>query len=175
MPCHLGTHIDAPKHFDDSGRPIASYSVNDLIFNKPSVLDIVKESGEMILPKDLHQFEESISVSDMLLLRTGFQKYREADPRKYATENPGVSTEAAKYLAGFGGLRALGFDFISLSSVLHREEGRTAHRTLLAGRNFFIVEDMDLVNYHPDARRIIVAPLFIEGVDSTPCTVLAEY
>lgn len=175
MPCHLGTHVDAPKHFNDSGRPIASYSINDLVFNRPALIEVPKGSNELIIRSDLEQFEELISRTDLLLLRTGFQKFRDADPRVYSSENPGVSAEAAKYLINFSGLRAIGFDFISLSSVSHREEGRMAHRVLLTARDFFIIEDMDLAFCHPSMQRIIVAPLFIEGVDSAPCSVLAEY
>jgi arylformamidase len=175
MPCHLGTHIDAPRHFSDEGRPIASFSIEDLVFTRPALVDIPREAGQLIERSDLEPFEDQIRGCDILLLRTGFERFRDSDPTKFSTEDPGLSGSSARYLAGFAGLRALGLDSISLSSVPHREEGRTAHRTLLAGREFFIIEDMHLADYpSKSVARIVVAPLFMEGVDSAPCTVIAE-
>ncbi len=174
LPCHLGTHIDAPRHFSEAGRPIASYSPEDLVFDSPLLVDVPKAEGELVLPGDLERFEEEIGKSDMLLVRTGFERYRSSDPKKFSTQNPGFSVDAASYLTRFRGLKALGLDAISLSSVVHREEGRGSHRKLLTGRDFFIVEDMHLARYPHDVRRVIVAPMFVDGVDSVPCTVIAE-
>jgi arylformamidase len=175
LPCHLGTHIDAPRHVSDKGRPIAAYPVSAFIFTRPKMIHLVLGSGELVRRRHLEGFEESISVCDILFIRSGFQRFRETDKERYSSQNPGFSLEGAKYLASFRKLRALGFDFISLSSVPHRREGRMAHRALLSGRDFFIIEDMDLSHYPQDVGRIIVAPLFVEGVDSVPCTVLAEH
>jgi arylformamidase len=55
-----------------------------------------------------------------------------------------------------------------------REVGREAHRLLLRGRSFLIVEDMDLLGKPASYRRVFIAPLMVEEVDSAPCTVLAE-
>ena len=175
MPCHLGTHVDGPKHFDDSGRPIASFSIEELVFKNPVLLDVAKGEGELILPSDLEEFDSAIGRGDMLLLRTGWERIRDSDPRKFSMENPGMSVEGAKYLTGFPNLKALGLDTLSLSSVPHREEGRVAHRTLLKDRDFVIVEDMHLADYPFNVRSIIVSPLFVDGVDSAPCTVIAEF
>jgi kynurenine formamidase len=175
MPCHLGTHVDAPRHFSDSGRPIASYRTDDLVFEKPCLLDIPLGAGELLSRDQLVRFERLIAQADILFIRTGFQRYRDTDASKYSSENPGVSADAARYLVGFKKLRAVGLDFISLSSALNREEGRTAHRELLSPRDFLLVEDMDLRAYPSRVRRVLVVPLLIEGVDSAPCTVLAEY
>src|SRR5438094_29985 len=49
MPCHLGTHVDAPRHFSDSGRPIASFRPDDLVFERPSLLDIPLGSEDKII------------------------------------------------------------------------------------------------------------------------------
>lgn len=175
FPNHLGTHIDAPKHCDDRGRPLSSYAAEDFVFTRPALLDLPKEESELIRPVELQPFKRRIASADLLLLRTGFQKYRHADSVKYATRNPGISPEAATYLMhSFPRLRALGLDTISASAVRHREEGRAAHRILLSGRDFFIIEDMNLMNYPKRTRRVLIVPLIVEGVDSAPCTALAE-
>jgi len=92
----------------------------------------------------------------------------------YMRRGPCLSAEAAGYLRKFSNLRALGIDTISISSPLLREVGREAHRLLLKGRSFLIVEDMDLLGKPVDYKRVVIAPLLVEEVDSAPCTILAE-
>ena len=172
---HLGTHVDAPQHFDINGKSISEYSLEELVFTRPILINLPKEESQFIERRDLESSRQLIAKADMLLLRTGFQKYRETDPVKYSTRNPGVSSGAAAYIVdNFPNLKAIGFDFISTSAVQHREEGRAAHRILLSNRDFFIVEDMDLANYPKNTKRILVMPLMVVGVDSAPCTVIAE-
>jgi kynurenine formamidase len=175
FPNHLGTHIDAPRHVDDLGRAVNDYAFDSFVFSHPLVLELPKGESEMVTSADLKEHAGKIAKADLLLLRTGFQKRRDGDPASYMNRNPGVSAKAACYLVSdFPRLRALGFDFISLSAVQNREEGRKAHRALLGGRDFFIVEDMDLSHVPRHIKRVLVVPLLVEGVDSVPCTVLAE-
>jgi len=171
---HLGTHVDAPNHFDVEGRKIHSYTAEELVFEKPTLADIPKNSGELIQDTDLHPFEHLLHKTDILLIRTGFQRFRDTDPMTYMRRGPCLSAEAAGYLRKFSNLRALGIDTISISSPLLREVGREAHRLLLKGRSFLIVEDMDLLGKPLDYKRVVIAPLLVEEVDSAPCTVLAE-
>lgn len=175
MPNHLGTHVDAPRHFDLSGRSIAEYSIESLIFRNPLLLNIPKQDSELIMAEELEVHKDRIAKADILLIKTGFQKFRASDPERYSMHNPGLSSSAASYIVkNFPRLRALGLDTISLSSVDHREDGRLSHKILLSGRDFFIVEDMDLAKLTESPKMIIVVPLFIEGIDSAPCVVLAE-
>ncbi len=175
FPNHLGTHVDAPRHSDDRGRGVADYPLSSFIFSCPVVLQLPKEESDMVTADNLRNESKKIRSADLLLIRTGFQKYREDGRERYMNRNPGVSAEAAAYVvSSFPKLRALGFDFISLSAVQNREEGRRAHRTLLTGRDFFIIEDMDLSHVPRHLKRVLVVPLFVEGVDSAPCTVLGE-
>jgi len=154
---------------------VADYPISAFEFIHPVVLGLTKGESEMITFAELKGYEDDIAKADLLLLRTGFQECREKDPDKYMKRNPGVSAEASAYLATkFQELRALGFDFISLSAAQNREEGRKAHKALLNGRDFFIIEDMDLSRVPKHVKRVLVVPLFVEGVDSSPCTVLAE-
>lgn len=174
FPNHLGTHADAPKHVDERGKSLAEYPIEAFVFDRPILLDLPKGESELILPSELSEHEDEVAEADLLLIRTGFQKYRRSDPDRFMNRNPGFSEAAARYVSNFPRLRALGLDFISLSAVQRREEGRAAHRALLSGRDFFVVEDMDLARCPRRPRRVIMVPLLVSGVDSAPCTVLAE-
>jgi kynurenine formamidase len=175
LPNHIGTHIDTPNHFDPRGRKIAEFNIDELVFEKPLLIDIGKGPGELFAAEDFQPFKERIAESDFLLIRTGFETFRTKDPETYARKNPGFSPEAAKQIVeDFPQLRGMGFDLISLSSVEHREEGRAAHRQLLVGRDFVIVEDMRLSELTDSPKRLFVVPVFLDGVDGMPCTVIAE-
>jgi len=175
LPNHIGTHIDTPNHFDLRGRKISEFTIDELVFQKPLLVDIKKGAGELFTAEDFQPFRDRIAQSDFLLIRTGFEKHRTREPDSYSRKNPGFSAEAAKHIVEqFPRLRGMGFDVISLSSVEHREEGRAAHRHLLVTRDFVIVEDMRLSELTDSPKRVFVVPLFLDGVDGMPCTVIAE-
>ena len=172
---HLGTHIDCPNHFDENGKTVSKYKLDDFIFNSELLVDIPKKDSELIEASDLEKFEKDINKVEILLIRTKFQRYRELEPERYSKVNPGLSSDGAKYIVDkFPKLKAIGLDIISVSSASNRDEGRKAHAILLKERDFFIIEDMNLSNYIANIKRIFAIPIFINGVDSSPCTVFAE-
>ncbi|MFA5148730.1 MAG: cyclase family protein [Dehalococcoidales bacterium] len=174
---HTGTHIDAPAHFYENGRRISGYSPEELVFNRPLIIDVPKEAGEAIGADDLSG-RIGQGKPDALLIRTGFQKYRQTDPERYCSGNPYLSPPAAEYLKrSLPGLRAIALDCISVATHSNRDAGIEAHRTLLKEegperRAILLIEDM----YCPQALghidELIVMPVFIEEVDSSPCTVI---
>lgn len=171
---HLGTHVDAPNHFMAGGRSISQFRPEEFFFNTPVLIDIPKDVGGLVTREELEDFHDIIAACDILLLRTGFQRYREEDPDAFMSRGPCLGADAARYLRSFPKLRAVGVDMISISSPIHRDEGRKAHRELLSRDDFLIVEDMDLMGKPRKIIRIVIAPIMIEDVDSTPCLVLAE-
>lgn len=168
---HVGTHVDAPNHFDDSGPRISDFGPEELAFRGVRVLDVPKSPGDVILPEDLSAHEDALRTSEAVLIRTGLQRYRSEDPAAYAGVGLSLSVEAARLIASFDNLRAIGIDAISISSPLRREVGREAHRVLLKGRRFLILEDMDLKGKPDRYDLVLVAPLMMEPIDSAPCTV----
>ncbi len=172
---HSGTHIDAPRHFFTRGKPIAKFNIKELIFSRPFILNLSKNSDELITEKDLRR----IKKCDLLLIKTGFYKFRRSD--RYIFHNPGFSAQAADFIRKeYPYIQAIGIDTISISSYQNRPEGRQAHRILLTnnvypGKPLLLIEDMDLSVCTLPLKKVFVAPLFIEKVDSAPCTVIAEF
>ena len=68
-------------------------------------------------------------------------------------------------------------DIISLTSRLHREEGRKAHREFLGDHYpsspIVLIEDMSLINYKDIITNVLIAPLIVNDADGAPCTVIA--
>ena len=174
---HVGTHIDGPNHFGKDKPHLATFDISRFIFDRPLVIDIPKSDGEMILADDLAVHQETIVLSDVLLLRTGFSPIRVDDPVRYQTASPGFSSEAAHFVVEhFPKLKALAMDTLSFACPLRLEEGLRAHQILLEenARDIFLIEDLKLDMDLSHLSQLIVAPWFCERVDSAPCTVLAR-
>jgi len=178
---HAGTHIDGPAHFETTGKRIGDYDLNSLVFENISIADCRKEAGEPILPEDLKGCLND--NTDLLLIRTGFSKYRDSAARDfdndlYCTGNPYLHSDAAQMLREHrAGIKAIGIDCISIGSHANRDMGRKAHEILLSSGNYekdpiLIVEDMFIPEGPSRIDEIIVVPLYCEGIDSAPCTIL---
>ncbi len=174
---HAGTHMDAPFHFFNSGRKADSYKPEELIFDRPISIDCPCAPDKAIDIRTLEKIIPKVNF-DFLIIRTSFaSRYRKRDKNIYSTKNPYITKGAAKWLRDrFSSMRGLGVDFISISSRLHRDDGRRSHEILLGesrGRpGLVIVEDMKLPAKIKKLDRVMVLPLFIEGIDSAPCTVI---
>jgi arylformamidase len=176
---HAGTHIDAPAHMLSSGKPITAYSFDHFVFEQPVLADVPKQDDQLIVPEDLAPYEATLKNCDLLLLRTSFSRYRKADPVRYRDRSPGLSADVARYLNSnqFPRLRAIGIDTISMAATNHLAEGIQAHKTLFCREDnsaVFLIEDMDLTRDLRTMGSVFVVPLYIEGLDSCPCTVFTE-
>ena len=170
---HAGTHVDVPNHFYKDGKAITDYSINDFIFNSPLVIECPKNDDELISIDDL----KTLKQCDILLLKTGFAQHRN-DVKRYSEHNPGLSPEAADHIRkNYPGIRAIGIDAISIAAATKSPEGRKTHQILLnpeKGRPVFIIEDMYISDDLHEVSSVYVIPFFIEGIDSSPCTVFGE-
>jgi kynurenine formamidase len=175
FPNHASTHVDVPYHFIDDGQKLTSYDASFWIFNHPVCIDVLAEEGYLISYNDV--VGKINKKTDLLLIRTGYETFR-SEP-KYWQNNPGLSSNLAKGLrTNYPNIRALGVDVISISSRLHRQKGRKAHREFLGSHYgsepIVLIEDMSLINYRSEISRVIVLPLMILGADGAPCTVIGK-
>lgn len=176
---HSGTHIDAPDHFLNNSKQISNYAPNELIFTNPIILEIFKGQNELIELKDM--VGAYLNDADCIFFRTDFEKYRDSDPEKYLTQNPGISPEVIYWIReNFKNVRCIGIDCISISSYQNPNKGKEAHLNAFKidgnlGESLLLIEDMKLSEIkNGDLKCVIVIPWQIEGIDSAPCTVLAE-
>ncbi|MCZ7401436.1 MAG: cyclase family protein [Candidatus Methanoperedens sp.] len=175
---HTGTHIDAPRHFVDKGKLITGYALDELIFNHPAIVDCPKEGAELISRDDLRTVSYQLQMSDCLLLRTGFGRFR--NEKRYRTDNPGIAPETIRWIREeYPSIRCIGIDSISISSFQYRNEGREAHRAAFVektgfGKPLLLIEDMKLdIVTQERLCTLIVLPWQIDGVDSAPCNIIA--
>ena len=171
---HCGTHIDLPNHVSLDDRALADFTIDELVFHQPLVVDLPLGDDELLSVDHLAGHSHQLQSCDLLLIRSGFSRHR-GDLKHYAVHTPGVSVAAAHYLIEyFPNIKAVGVDFLSfetLSDVSHEFKG---HATVL-GHGVLIIEDLDLrAIENENLGRVFAIPLFIEEVDSFPATVFAE-
>lgn len=178
---HSGTHFDAPKHFNDRGPSGFQLAVDQFIFFKPLVLDIPKSDDEMIYLDEVEKFADSLVEADLVLLRTGWSQWRGSEPERYATKNPMLHPEAARYLMeNFAKLRGVAIDAASIGAPEKMQPTIDTHQILTGkdredGRYLLIFEDLRIDSDLGQASRIYAWPLFIAESDGSPCTIVAEF
>ena len=173
MENHWGTHIDAPNHFFNNGLTVNDYPADFWFFKNPMVIKLDLKPCELLRLSDWTKRIKP--YTDIVLFKSGWNKFRGCD--NYCRENPGVHSEVGVFLREtYSNIRAIGIDWVSVSSFQDREAGRNAHRSFLDpnGPNnpVPIIEDMDLSPELKGLQEVWIAPLRIEGVDSAPCTVI---
>ena len=166
---HIGTHLDCPNHFFDSGKKIIDYNINELFFVRPQIIDVsLLKKNEISLETIV---DECDMEADIILFRTFFSKHRNS--QKYINSYPVFKSDFALYLKEKSrNLKAIGFDTISLTSPIDKQEGKRAHQFFLKGNNpILIIEDMNLEFYNSEIKKILVSPFNFEKIDSAPCNV----
>lgn len=170
---HWGTHIDCPAHFFQNGKKVNDFSADFWYFTNPQIVSVKAEPGQIIsrenLSGDIHPY------TDFLILKSGWGSRRE-DP-VYYQQNPGVDPNLGFLLRKeYPSLRVFGIDWISISAYEHRQIGREAHKAFLnpstEGNPIVIVEDMQLPDDVEELSAACIAPMRLEEIDSSPCTII---
>jgi kynurenine formamidase len=184
LPNHFGTHMDAPRHFVKGMPSINELPIEYFCHTNVVLLDIPKGPVEGITKEDLEPYADVISKVSFALLRTGMEKYRDADQNAYQNEGAYISTGAGKYLSeNFPNLKGVGMDFLAIGSASSKvpegESPKDCHRNILGyfTKKFVTaVEDMHLSELPRDAKivRFFNAPLRIVGLDSSQVVCIAE-
>ncbi|HCY85604.1 MAG TPA: hypothetical protein DHV36_10765 [Desulfobacteraceae bacterium] len=173
---HIGTHIDAPRHFCRDGAVLDTYPADFWCCRKVFLLDVADVAPGEIIGTSRLALDEVPADTELLLMRTGIEKRR--SDMVYMMENPGFSPDLAAALRDkLPLLRMIGFDGISLSSFASRPLGRKAHKAFLDhDRPILIIEDMALADALPEngIREAMVCPLRVRDSDAAPCTVIAR-
>jgi arylformamidase len=165
FPGHIGTHVDFPYHFSNTGKKSSDYSPSFWIFRKIGFIHCTIDEFEISLnnlPQDI----------EFLIFKSGFGIFR--NTAKYWLEQPIIPSRFATLLRlKFPKLRIFGFDMISLTSKLDRNEGKLAHINFLINNNILVLEDMNLEKIDSAPNNLIVSPLQINAADGVPCNVIA--
>jgi kynurenine formamidase len=175
---HSGTHLDAPGHFCPGGAPIAEVCGDELVLEPAVCLTIPRTGDQRIGAGDIAPSLRGLTGARALLIRTEGDPARARDPRRYATGYPWIDPSAPPLLReACPSLRLLGIDTLSVSSPLHRDEGRACHRAFLCGSPpILLLEDLDLSSplLPGPGWRLRVIPWISGPPDGVPVTAFLE-
>jgi kynurenine formamidase len=165
MSTHTGTHMDAPSHFAPGKQSIDMIPASRLVCSAVLVR-ASKRANQLVEHEDFAG--EQIREGDAVVIATGWE--RRAASGSYMTENPGLSGQAAKFLAGKK-INAVAIDGPSIDAGI--DEKFTAHKILL-NRNILVVENLCNVSKIPTNRfTLVLSPLKLGGATGSPVRVLA--
>lgn len=154
---HSGTHVDAPLHFFEGGRPIDQVPFDALV-GKARVVGV--HDRESIKVGEIEALDPR--PGEIILFKT-----RNSELWSTGTFEPGyiyVSTEAAALLAERK-VRTIGIDYLSVGGFEKNEA--EAHRALLKA-SVWIIEGLDLSGVVPGDYELICLPLRIAGGEAAP-------
>lgn len=182
-PEHLGTHLDAPNHFERD-KPSVDQIPPQELFAEGVLIDATAQASRdpdyrLTLDdvKDWEREHGEISQSSIVLLRTGWGRFWKL-PARYKNQDvrgkmhfPGYSAEAARYLLDVRHVRGIGLDTMSMDYGLSTDF--VVHH-LVNGRGRYGLENLaNLDKLPPRGFYLIVAPIKIETGTGGPARVFA--
>jgi len=172
MVVHVGTHVDAPRHFYQDG-PAFHEIPHERLFGPGVVLKIAAQPDQIITAADLEACGVEIMPGDIVVIDSGWAQY--FGKEKYE-EHPALSTDAAQWLVDKR-VKLVGFDVATPDlAVRLRKPGFNwpVHHILLA-HGVLVSEHLTNVVALPQGRaEFMFSALNIEGSDGAPARVLAR-
>ncbi len=152
---HIGTHIDAPFHFDEEGEKVHELPLENYIV-EAIVIDM---SEKQVISRELLQ-KVTTGTAKAVLFRTSFWTNRDVFPK----EIPTFDVDIVEWMVE-NGILLLGVDLPSVDSITSKH--LPMHHALgSAGR--YILEGLMLDEVKDGTYKLIALPLKIEGADGSP-------
>jgi kynurenine formamidase len=185
---HTGTHLDAPVHWVTAkdGADVSQVAPRQLIA-PAAVIDVsdrVAADPDFLLEvDDVRRWEDAngpLPARGWLLLRTGWDA-RSGDQEAFLNANetgphtPGVSIEAAKWLAEEAPVIGLGVETVGTDAgAAHSfDPPFPCHSFVLGAGKYGLTQLQNLHRLPPTGAVVIAAPLPIVGGSGSPTRVLA--
>lgn len=162
---HSGTHIDAPRHFSETGYNLSQIPL-DVLIGTGVVLDLPKQAMKEITTDDLEKAKSKFGIrrGDSLIINTGWHhRWNEPD---YAKKFPGIVKSAAQWLVD-NGIKLVGVDWICIDHPSQTDMGDNswASHKIVLSNNIPVIEniggDVDKVA----GKRVIIMALPVRVVD----------
>jgi arylformamidase len=175
---HSGTHLDVPRHFCPGGAAVDEVCGDELVLTPALCMDLPRTGDHRIGPADLREAGRELRDVRALLIRTEKIPSRASGPGRSPAGYPWIDPSVPPFLREeCPSLRLLGIDSLSISSPLHREEGRACHRAFLCGSPpVLLLEDLDLTPVPTPGRmwRLRIIPWLHAPLDGVPVTAFLE-
>ncbi len=182
-PEHLGTHLDAPNHFEKN-QPAVDQIAPANLFAHGVVIDIAAQSGAdadyRLTEADVANWETAngrIPDGAVVLLHTGWSRHWNNYPR-YKNQDaagkmhfPGYSAEAAKFLVDQRQVKGLGIDTLSIDYGPSKDF--VVHHIVNGAGRYGLENIAHLDELPPRGFYVVAAPIKIETGSGGPVRVFA--
>lgn len=158
---HIGTHMDAPKHFLATGAGIDELPLQAVL--GPCRVIPIKDK-EAIRPAELRNFK--LRAGERLLFKTR-NSSRGWRTSQFLRDFVHISREGAQYLVDCG-VQTVGVDYLSVGGF---GDGVETHQILLGAR-IWIIEGLNLARAPAGRYELVCLPIKIRGSDGAPARAL---
>ena len=155
---HIGTHMDAPRHYLPDGAGIETFPISAGI-GLARVIGI--QDPELIGISELEPYK--LATGERVLFKTK-NSDRAWKTGKFQEKFVYIPKETAAYLADRK-LQTVGVDYLSVGG--YEIDGPETHRALL-GAGIWIIEGLNLENVEPGNYELVCLPLKMAGSDGAP-------
>ncbi|MEM0314157.1 MAG: cyclase family protein [Candidatus Bathyarchaeia archaeon] len=167
IPVHVGTHIDAPKHFIRDGISVDQLALNRIV-GEAVLCNVIDRQTNVITARDLEKFDNLIEPGVIVVINTEIHK--KYGSYVFLKEHPYLSTDAAKWLVQKK-IQALGVDMITVDRI--GDTKAECHRIIL-GAGIPVVEGLtNLEKLWLQRFWFVALPLKIQNGEAAPCRVIA--
>jgi arylformamidase len=124
---HMGTHLDAPRHFVTSGKTIDQVPLENL-YGPGVIIDLSDDLDELdVITVEMIESRAEVRQGDILFLHTGWHQYAQfgkaPDEEKYIHRHPGPHFEIVDWLLEKE-IKLWGVDMISTDHPMNLPIGR---------------------------------------------------
>jgi len=155
---HIGTHMDAPRHFVDGAAGMESMPIEATV-GPARVIAI--HDPELIRVKELEPHR--LTRGERALFKTGNSEHHWKTNR-FEEKFVHIPQDTARYLAQCG-VRTIGVDYLSVGG--YETDSAETHRALLEA-GIWIIEGLNLENVEPGNYELICLPLRMAGSEGAP-------
>jgi kynurenine formamidase len=183
---HGGTHLDAPIHFGEGKLTADEIPISRLVATAV-VIDIseaaAKDADYRLTVDDIASWEKAngqIPDNSIALVRSGWGKFWPDRKRYLGTDAPGdtanlhfpgISREAAEFLAMRRKINGVGID---TASIDHGQSKDFIAHQILNGANIYALENVANLDRLPaKGARLIALPMKIKGGTGGPARIIA--
>jgi arylformamidase len=155
---HIGTHMDAPRHFLRNGVGIEQVPL-DAVIGPCRVVEI--RDQEAVKPAELQTHNLQPGERVLFKTRNSSRAWKTAE---FIKDFVYISKEAAQFLADRQA-RTIGVDYLSVGGFF--KDGAETHDILL-GAGVWIIEGLNLSGVEPGPFELICLPIKLQGCDGAP-------
>jgi len=159
---HIGTHMDAPRHFIPNGLGIDRLPL-DAVMGACRVIQI--QDNEAVRPAELEH--QALKPGERILFKTR-NSLRGWTSSNFLEDFVYVSKEAAQFLVERK-VQTVGVDYLSVGGF--HKDGPETHRILL-GATVWVIEGLDLSKVEPGNYEMVCLPLKLVDSDGAPARAL---